>query len=149
MRLTIAIEVDMSGPRTGPEHADRIDDGEFEAAFLNHEIPGRALGERLRLGVGADAAHAQIGPARLVEWRGLLLVTVADGGEGRGQHRPPNAGRARGLQHPQRPVAGGNDELVLVLRHAEWKGRGDVQHEVAAGDRLRPAGVAQKIGGGE
>ena len=36
-----------------------------------------------------------------------------------------------------------------MLRHGEREGRGDVQHEVAAGDRLRPAGVALEIGGGE
>ena len=58
-------------------------------------------------------------------------------------------GRARGLQDAQRAVAGRPDEFVLVLRHGDRKGRGDVQDEVAAGDRFRPAGVPLEIGGGE
>jgi hypothetical protein len=36
-----------------------------------------------------------------------------------------------------------------MLRHSSRERRSDVQDEVAAGDRLGPAGVALEIGGGE
>ncbi len=49
------------GSEHGTEHADRIDDGELRPAVLD-EIPGRALGDRLRLDVGGSPS-----PWRLVQ----------------------------------------------------------------------------------
>ena len=55
-RLTSSIEVEKSRAEHRPEDADRVDDGQLEAAALPlDEVPGGSLGERLRLRVGAQA----------------------------------------------------------------------------------------------
>ena len=57
------------------------------------------------------------------------------------------AAGARGAQYPQRAFARGDDEFVLVVGHIGYKRRSDVQHVVAAIDRIAPAGILRQVGG--
>ena len=61
-RWTTGIEVEIVGPEDGPEHADRIDDGEFQRRPPSDEIPCGALGERLRLWHRARRRRRKVGP---------------------------------------------------------------------------------------
>ncbi len=136
------------GSEHGSEHADRVDDGELElVALARDEVPRSALGERLGLRVRDDIAARRIGPAGLVERRGLRRMTVADRGERRCQDDALDLGIARRTQHAQRTLTRRHDQLVLVLRHGLGERRRDVQHVLTAGDGLRPAIVALEIGG--
>lgn len=72
-------------------------------------------------------------------------MAVADRAQRRGDDDAPDAGLARGAQHPQRAVAGRDDHLVLVLGHAGRQRRGDVHDVVAPVDRLAPARVCREV----
>ena len=50
----------VSGPSTGPNTPTGLTTAQLRAALLGDEIPGRALGDRLRLGVGADAGAVEV-----------------------------------------------------------------------------------------
>jgi len=111
------------GAEGGAEDADGVDDGELESiAFACDEIPGGALGESLRLGVSSDAGAAEIRPVPLIEGRSARLLTIADGDEGRGEDDPLDASVAGGAENAEGAVAGGDDELVLMLWSScrEW-----------------------------
>jgi hypothetical protein len=75
----------------------------------------------------------------------LRLMTIADRGERGGQHHALDTGVARRAQHPERAFTRGHDQFVLVLGNVRWKRRGDVQHVLAALDRLGPSGVVLEI----
>ena len=76
--------------------------------------------------------------------RPARVGAVAHGRERRGLHHPTHAGVACGAQHAQHAVAGGHDELVLVLRLAHRQRGCHVQHEVRAVDGLGPSVVVQR-----
>ncbi len=68
-----------------------------------------------------------------------------DGGEGGGEHDALHARIARGAQGPERAVAGGDDQLVLVLRYAGRNRRGDMEHVVAPGGGFGPTVIRHEI----
>ena len=76
-------------------------------------------------------------------------MAVADGGEGRGQHHAFDTRVAGDTEHAESAVTGRNDQLIFVLGESRREGRGDVQHVIAAGDRLEPASITFQIGGKE
>ena len=83
-------------------------------------------------------AHAERG--------GALLVAIADRREGRGEDDALHTRIARRAQHPQRALTRGNDQVVFMLGRRCRKGRCDMQHVIAAGGSLGPAGVLLKVG---
>ena len=116
-------------------------------AGLLDQVPGGALGDRLRAGVGGLRGVVAVGPVGLGVGAGLArLVGRAGGGDRGGHHDPLGAGLQRHAQHPQRPVAGGDDEVVRVVGLHRRERRGDVQDVAAVRDRRRPALVGGEVG---
>ena len=118
--------------------------------LLAHQVPGRALGDRLRLGVGRSARRrrGRSSPPRSAPL-GDGLPLPRDRGDRGGDDDPLDAAPQGRAQDPQGPVAGGHDQLVGVLGLGRRERRGDVEDVVAAVDRLLPALVAKQVGGGE
>lgn len=106
----------------------------------------RALGERLRFLIGRHVA-VDVGPGRLVEWRGLRLVAIRDRAKRGCQHDACDAGVTRGTQHAQRPVARGSDQFVFVFGSMWRHRRSHVEHILAAVHSLRPPRIGFEIRG--
>ena len=65
-RRTMGMEVDKSGPSTGPSTPEWINDGKFQcAAFAVDKIPRRPFRQRLRFNVSGNIASVGIGPVLL------------------------------------------------------------------------------------
>ena len=118
------------------------------ARLVADELPSRALGDRLRARVRGQRGVVPVGPVRLRVGRAVAGRAAApDGGDRRGHHDPLDAGVQARPQDAQRTVAGGDDELVRVLRLCRRERRGDMEDVGAAGDGLGPPGVVAQIGG--
>ena len=135
------MEVEKSAPSTGPNTAVGLTTVSSGALRSRATKSHAARSARVLDLTYAGSCALKVGPSVLIEGR-------APRARGRSRWRrrrrsAPRAARrgARGAQHPQRPLARRDDELVLVLRRGERKGRGDVQHVLAAGHGLAPAGI--------
>ena len=126
---SIAVKTPERRPRVGgqgrPGDPGRVQRHQLEAAALAlDEVPGRALGDRLRQRVRREARGVGRGPVVLVVVAHLLR-RVADRGERRRQHDAAGAGVAGRPQHPQRAVARGRDaprptSSVWIMGEATW-----------------------------
>ena len=139
--LTIGIEPEKSGPRTGPKIPDGIDDRKLEAAaFPRDKIPGRAFGERLRLDIGPHVARHRIGP--VVSSNGCVLRLVAKADRRRTRMSSPRASRRRRARRAarERSFTRGDNQFVLVLGDAAEAARRRAARSRSP-PRRAPAGV--------
>jgi hypothetical protein len=98
---------------------------------------------RRAVGESQEALARGLGPVVFGEL-GARFRCVADRRERRGQHDTPGAPVARGTQHPQHALAGGDDQLVGILGLDVRDGRGDVMDLLAAGHRGGPTVVGRR-----
>jgi hypothetical protein len=123
------------------EDPGRIDDHEFGGGVA-HQVPGGALGDRLRAWVRRESRRIRIGPVLLREL-GPDLRRVSDRGERRCQYDASRTGGLRGPQYPQRPLTSGNDQLVGIIRLYDGNRRRDVMNLRTPVHRRGPAVVRQ------
>ena len=129
-----------------PEDAGRVEHDQLRPSAVD-VVPGGALSDHLRERVRRERL-ARLRPVRLGP-RSTHRPSVPDRRERRRQHNAPYAASPRRRQHPQRALAGGDDEVVRVLGLRQRDRRRHVQHAVAAGNRLGPAEVVHQVGGHE
>ena len=134
------------------QHSGGVDGGQLKAlAFAVHVFPGGALGDGLGAGIGGIVGEvAGIRPVFLgQQFRARVAPAIRDGGHRGGHHDPLHAGLLRSCQYTDRAVAGGRDQLVMVLGQVGRDGGGDVLDIVHALAGLGPARIGGEIGGAD